>query len=234
MNKKYVFLCISFFLYDNLIIASEDAKYNVYSEKELAMPESFFDQMCMFGSIVDRLKNAYVWFGAKQESGTKDGISGSRDIVGDPKLPLGSALLENGKDYSDLPNINNVDKKSLNKLNSIFNYFQNIDIYSISPKQQYIVLGVSCFITAVIVYKYCHSSSNKYLLRKKIAIKKIVESVLTNQSISKDDRLNKIFEILLRQGLKNIVVYNDHMFEVDDVYTFKVDFEGNKVRVTNS
>ncbi len=108
----------------------------------------------------------------------------------------------------------------------------NNDPYLTKNQQYAVAATVLCVIAAGIIYKYDLLASQKEESITVEEVQELVEIVVHNSSIPKQDQLNKIFEILIRNGLDNIVVYNDHMFEVND--QFKVEIKGKAVKVTRS
>jgi len=97
--------------------------------------------------------------------------------------------------------------------------------------QKYVIVGVAAsLVVAGVIYKYGLFSSKKNLKITAYKVQKLVESVVQNSTLSKQDQLHKIFELLIRNGLEDIVVYNDHVFQIND--QFKVEINGRLVKVT--
>ena len=106
----------------------------------------------------------------------------------------------------------------------------NNDSYFTKNQQYAIAAAVVCVVVAGIVYKYDLLASKNEESITAEEVQELVEMIVHNSAISKQDQLNKIFELLMSNGLDNIVVYNDHMFEVNDI--FKVEIKGKAVKVT--
>lgn len=93
-----------------------------------------------------------------------------------------------------------------------------------------ITATVVCALAVVVIYKrewFFYKDAQRMTEQD---VQKMIETVIHNDVISKNDTLNKIFDILVSNGLTNIVVYNEHLFEIDD--QFKVELCEDSVKVT--
>ncbi len=93
-----------------------------------------------------------------------------------------------------------------------------------------ITATVVCALAVVVVYKKGWFSHKEAQYMTEQDLQKMIETVIQNDLISKNDKLNKIFDILVINGLTNIVVYNEDLFEIED--QFKVELCEDSVKVT--
>lgn len=126
-------------------------------------------------------------------------------------------------------NIHHVSDKNDKEL--LYKNESQLQILQSETKYQYIVAVtvISALAVAVIYKKGWFLHKDAQLITEK-DVQKMIETVIYNDVISKNDRLNKIFDVLVSNGLTNIVVYNEHLFEIDD--QFKVELREDSVKVT--
>lgn len=85
-------------------------------------------------------------------------------------------------------------------------------------------------VAAGVAYQLGYFSKTSDLNVTEQDIQEMIESVISNDLIAPSEKLSQVFEVLVRNGLGNIVVYSDTMFDVED--TFRVEINGDKVFVT--
>lgn len=103
--------------------------------------------------------------------------------------------------------------------------------FHLSKTQKYMIgATIACVIAAGLAYHYGWFAKDYTVSISEQEVQAIIETVVHDSLVSKKDQLNKIFEILVSNGLTDIVVYNDHMFEVNE--QFRVELRGNLVKVT--
>lgn len=212
MNKKYAYICLSLLLYGIETICSEHIAPEVaYSSVAEYKPGKFTDQVTF---VIDRLTEKsmrlHTFLLTQYEHYSKLDDNNCAQTI---EIPVPKPIIKKSEPFDHL-------KKYKPDMN-------------LTTQQKYIVAAaVACVAILGIVYKYKIFSSSKNVAITAKEVQKLVEGVVHNVSIPKQDQLNNIFEVLIKSGLENIVVYNDHLFEVNDLY--KVEIKGRSVKVTRS
>jgi hypothetical protein len=204
MNKKNIFICVSLLVYSIVTIAAEPAVPEALVNNVAEyQPASFTEQIDYVAQQV--MANAAMYhkiFRAQYD-----------DYMKASEIPIPKPIIKKSQPLVHLK-----------KYKPIFNLATN---------QKYVVAAtIACVIVAAIVYKYGRSSTKMDIVITAQEVQELVESVIHNPAIPKQDQLNIVFEVLIRNGLDNIVVHNDHLFEVNDM--FKVEIKGRSVKVMRS
>lgn len=211
MNKKYAYICMSLLSY-GIDITCEEPVIQDVSIHEIAEyePLKFTDQITIFADQLTKKITTYsMLLRAQYDYYTKQD--------------------DNYAKNSEIP-IPTVTIKKPESLVLLKKYTPDMNL---TNQQKYIVAGtIACAIVLGVAYKYGLFSSSKDIVITAKEIQELVESVVLNVSIPEQDQLHKVFEVLIRNGLENIVVYNDHLFEVNDMY--KVQVKERSVKVTRS
>lgn len=228
MNKKYVYICVSLLFYGVEITSSDQANQDllIHDASEYK-PGKFTDQISFVANqLTEKVAVCYAYLQKQYDAYNKQlKISASHQID--------NVNTEESFQTQTLASFTPSPYSAIKKSEPLIHLKKYKPDIHLTKQQTYMVAAtVAGAIALSLVYKYGWFSSSKEIDIAAQDIQQLIESVVHNMSIPKQDLLNNVFEVLISNGLENIVVYNEHLFEVNDRY--KVEIKGKSVRVTRS
>lgn len=233
MHKKYVYVCCISLLVCTIAVGSENQEAapseneyepGLFTEQLKFGFEKMRESSLLLSEKVSDFYYRYVGQGVTQDV--------DQDIVENAgqNILIQEAVQEVVEQQNVMPVPNMLAPKQYLASFDIKKYIPEMNL---TKNQKYVIATtITCAVLVGIAYKYGLFSSKKKIDITAKNIQKLVESVLHNQAIPKQDKLNHIFKLLMKKGLSNMVIHNDHVFEVNN--QFKVEIKGKTVKVTHS
>lgn len=220
MNKKYAYVCSALLMYSFEInfLEAKDQEAFMHSDAQY-VPPKFSDQFAFFAEkVAVSIEKSHDLF----KIGYNDYFKIYQDSLTD--LFYRAAQIIEESIQTEQEEIEQVSEKSPSLKEVV------CELHSPNKQKYVIAVAAVAIITASVAYKYRSLSSSQNAAKTKQEIQNLVESVLCNPSVLKENKLLVIVEILIKNGFENIVVCDQHAFEIDN--HFKVEINERLAKVT--